>query len=134
MLKKHFKHEISVIIGHYGHGNELQKCLNALKIIKKNIKSIEFILIDNNEDMLDSNLIKNNYKWIKYINKNKNFGWGGARNLAIKYASGKYIYFCDSDILINLKSFKNIFNIIKNKVSQLFPIYLRCHGDYKQGH
>lgn len=110
------KPEVSVVIGHYGHGDEVFRCLEKLQIIKNKFKSIEFVLLDNNEVKSDKTKITKKYPWVKYLTPTKNLGWGAGRNLAIKETSGKYILSLDSDILIDYKSFANIYKILeKNK-------------------
>ena len=124
--------EISAIIVHYGHGGEIFKCLNKLKIIKNKFKSVEFILVDNNDEKLEKQEIEKKYPWIKYYETSKNLGWGGGRNFGIKHASGKYIFSIDSDILIDFKSFKNLYNILKKnkETGMVSPRLLNISGKY----
>jgi GT2 family glycosyltransferase len=126
------KIEVSVIVVHYGHGNEVIKCLKNLDIIRKKFKQSEFILVDNNDEKLDKNKIKKNYPWIKYIETPKNLGWGGGRNFGIKESKGKYILSLDSDILIDLKSFKHVYEIIKKnkKIGLVSPQIKNISGKF----
>ena len=122
--------KLSVIVVHYGHGNEIYKCLNSLKDIKKKYKDTEFILIDNNEDK--SKKLEKKYKWIKYVKSPRNLGWGGGRNLGLKYAGGEYCLFLDSDMVIDCKSFARLYDFIKKnkKVGLVAPKMINISGKF----
>ncbi|QQG41196.1 MAG: glycosyltransferase [Candidatus Woesebacteria bacterium] len=124
--------EVSVIVGHYGRGSEVYKCLDKLKIIKSKFKSVEFILVDNNDAKLEKNIFKRKYSWVKYIPSPKNLGWGAGRNLGIKHSTGKYIFSIDSDILIDLQSFNNIYDILKKdgKIGMVIPRIKNISGRF----
>ncbi len=124
--------EVSVVVVHYGHGGEVFRCLSKLKIIKSKFKSAEFILVDNNEEKLEKTIFRKKYPWVKYMPSQKNLGWGGGRNFGIRYAAGKYIFSLDSDILIDLKSFKNIYNVLKKdpKIGMVVPRIKNISGRF----
>ncbi|KKQ91716.1 MAG: hypothetical protein UT17_C0004G0064 [Candidatus Woesebacteria bacterium GW2011_GWB1_39_10] len=129
-LRKTIK--VSVVVGHFGHGGEVYKCLDKLKIIKSKFKSGEFILVDNNGEKLEENTVKKKYSWVKYISASKNLGWGAGRNFGIRHAVGKFIFSIDSDILIDLQSFKNIYNILKkdSKIGMVVPRIKNISGRF----
>lgn len=129
-MKKTIK--ISIIVGHYGHGGEVFKCLDKLKIIKSKFKSVEFILVDSNDEKLEKNIIKRKYPWVKYIPSQKNLGWGAGRNFGINESTGKYIFSIDSDVLIDFESFKNIYDILKKspKIGMVVPRIKNISGRF----
>jgi GT2 family glycosyltransferase len=112
-MQKNKNIEVSVVIGHFGHGGEVFKCLDSLNKIRHVFKSIEFILVDNNDEKLEKEKIKKDYTWVKYSPTKKNLGWGGGRNFGIKQTKGIYILSLDSDMVIDLKSFKSLYLKIK---------------------
>ncbi len=89
--------KISVIIPVYNVENYLKQCLDS--VVNQTLKDIEIICIDDgstdNSSTLcdDYALIDSRIKVIHQINK----GLGGARNTGLKYATGEYILFLDSD-------------------------------------
>lgn len=93
--------KISIIVPIYNVENYIQTCLDS--IIKQNYPCIECILI--NDCTPDNSMQKiNNYlkKYqgtivFKIINHPKNLGLSAARNTGVKYSTGEYIYFLDSD-------------------------------------
>lgn len=105
---------VSIVIVHYGHGNELFRCLDSLAKIKRKFKPAETILVDNNEEKTDKDKILKDYPWISYVPAPKNLGWAGGHNLGFREAKGEYIFSLDSDVLIDIISFANIYEEIKS--------------------
>lgn len=91
--------EISVIIPCYNSFRLMKKCLQALE--KQTFKDFEVIVVDDcSKDDSFEELLKYSKKSslvMKIYKTSENIGPGGARNLAIKHAEGKYFSFCDSD-------------------------------------
>lgn len=95
---------ISVIIPVYNGSLFLEKCVESVLSIQSS--ELECILVndgstDNSAEICD-NLAKSNSQ-IKVIHQ-KNNGVSSARNNGINHASGKYIYFLDSDDICLLKN------------------------------
>lgn len=92
------KIDISVIIPVYN--AEKYICRGLDSILKQTLKNIEIILF---EDCSKDNSLKiiekyaKEYNNIKIITSKHNVGQGKGRNEALKYASGEYITFLDSD-------------------------------------
>jgi|GEM_PF-994006 len=91
--------KISIIVPVYGVEKYLNRCVDSL--LQQTLREIEIILI--NDASLDNcALIMKEYE-INYSNKirciylDKNIKQGGARNVGLKVATGKYILFVDSD-------------------------------------
>ena len=88
--------KITIIVPIYNVEKYLDRCIQS--IICQTYKNIEIILVD--DGSTDSSLkICNNYKTdnrIIILHKN-NGGLSSARNYGLKYATGKYLYFLDSD-------------------------------------
>lgn len=88
---------LSVIVPIYNVKQYLSKCLDS--IINQTYKNLEIICIndgstDGSEIILNTYALEDNR--IKVINQ-KNQGLSFARNIGMKYASGQYISFVDSD-------------------------------------
>ncbi|GIP51615.1 glycosyltransferase family 2 protein [Paenibacillus vini] len=100
---------LSIIIPVYNVQNYLDECL--LSIISQDFKDYEIILInnasqDNSGVICDKYALK--YPHIKVIHLEVNALPGGARNVGLKYATGEYIHFCDSDDYYLTKSLSKI--------------------------
>ena len=90
----------SVIIPTFNREHVLQRAVES--VLEQDFKDFELLIIDDGstDKTIDLvNKIKGNHlngHKIKYI-KTDNFGVSAARNLGIKYSSGKWISFLDSD-------------------------------------
>ncbi|EKE12692.1 MAG: hypothetical protein ACD_13C00145G0041 [uncultured bacterium] len=122
---------VSVVVVHYGHGSELFRCLDSLAKVKRKFRFTETILVDNNEEKIDKNKILKNYPWVRYIPAPKNLGWCEGHNLGFKLAKGEYIFSLDSDVLIDVKSFKSIYETIRNnqKIGIVSPRVRNISGE-----
>lgn len=94
-MEKHIN--VSVIIPVYNVKDYLEQCINS--VIGQTIDNIEVILVDDgstdgSEVICDK--FASQYENISVYHK-ENGGQGSARNIGIKEAKGKYIYFLDSD-------------------------------------
>ncbi len=90
---------ISIIIINY---NTSELTINCINSIKKYVKDVtyEIIVVDNNSQK-DEHISKlKEITSIKYIQSKENLGFGRANNLGLKYASGEYIFFLNSDTLL----------------------------------
>lgn len=94
------------------HNNEktIKDCLDS---IFKNTINIDFeiIIVDNNSSDNTVEIIENNFKDIKLIQKN-NIGFSVAHNIAIKLGTGKYHLVLNPDIIFIENSLKKLINFM----------------------
>lgn len=112
--------EISIIIPVYNAERYLNKCINS--ILNQNFRNFELILV--NDGSLDnSGNICEYYSQkdsrIKVFHQD-NQGVSKARNLGLKYATGNYIHFIDSDDWIEKNFFSTYFNNLEKDVDIVF--------------
>ena len=89
--------EISVIIPVYNSEATIDKCLKS--VTSQTIKSFEIIVINDGSTDLSGELL---CKWgneIKLYNQ-ENKGAPSARNFGFKKSRGRYVIFCDADIVM----------------------------------
>lgn len=106
--------KVSIIIPVFNVSEYLEECLNS--IVNQSLEDIEIICVDdcstdNSLDIL--NQYANKDSRIKIIKNSKNKGQGFSRNIGIKYATGEYIGFVDSDDYVDSKLFELTFNKAK---------------------
>ena len=111
---------VSIIIPIYNVEKYLRESLE--RVVNQTYKNLEIILL--NDGSTDSSLdICNDYKAqdnrIKVIDK-VNTGQGDTRNKGIEMATGKYIYFADSDDLIDYKLIETAVAGIEEKESDIY--------------
>lgn len=108
---------LSIVIPIYNVEKYLSRCLDS--IAQQNLNQVEVILV--NDGSTDNSLsISERYKekypnWI-LINQ-KNQGLSGARNAGIKRASGRFIWFIDSDDYIINNAIASILHVISENES-----------------
>lgn len=105
--------KVSVILPVYNVGPYLDEALSSLE--NQTLKDIEIIAVndgstDNSEDILRKHLAKDHR--IQYFNQ-ENQGQSAARNLALTHATGDYIYFMDSDDIIDYDTLETCYNYIE---------------------
>ena len=123
--------DLSIIIPIYNSGQHLKSCLNSITIQIK--KKIEVILV--NDKSTDNSYkickkFKKKYKFIKLINLKKNKGVSFCRNIGLKKSKGKFVFFVDSDDLLNANSLNNI----QDRISKFPNMDLFFHKNLRIPH
>lgn len=104
---------VSVIIPVYNVEKYLKECLDS--VINQTLASIEIICVNDGSDDNSLDILKE-YGEIDArftILSQNNSGQSAARNLAIKHAAGEYLYFMDSDDIIELDALEILYNRAK---------------------
>lgn len=125
--------KISVIVPVYNVERYLDRCVTS--IVKQTYNNLEIILVDDGSTdssgrMCDS--FKDNR--IKVIHK-KNEGLGKARNSGIKYSTGRYIMFVDSDDYIDDTMVENLYDDLqRNKADTCIGGFKRVFANKTEKH
>lgn len=122
------KPKVTVVIPVYNVEKYLSKCLDSVE--QQTLKEIEVVCIDDGSPDNSINILRdyaNRYSNIKII-RQENGGLSAARNTGIKYASGDYIHFLDSDDTIKQNAYEELYSrAAKDDLDILFfdaePIY-----------
>lgn len=124
--------KVSIIIPVYNVEKYLKECLQSA--INQSLKEIEIICI--NDGSTDSSLnileeYEKKYNNIIIINQD-NKGQSSARNRGLEVAKGEYIYFLDSDDIIDLNLCKECYKIAKVKDSDIlvFDADIFCEEEF----
>lgn len=100
-----------VIISHNGK-EFLRKCLNAVQ--KNVLKPKKIIVVDDFSSDGTEAMVKNEFKNIDFVRNEKNLGPTESRNRGAKFAEGKYIIFCDNDVLVKRDTFWKMVDFMIN--------------------
>lgn len=120
--------KVSVIVPVYNVYDYLERCLNSL--VNQTLKELEIIIVDDGSPDDSYKIIEKYTK--KYQNikayKKENGGLSSARNYGLKYATGEYIAFVDSDDYIESNMYQEMYDKAKSHdfdmvVSDLYYIY-----------
>ena len=112
------KKKVSIIIPVYGVEKYIAKCLDSL--VNQTLDDIEIIVVndgspDNSQKIIDKYVKKYPDKVKSYIKENG--GQGSARNYGIKYATGEYVGYVESDDYVEKDMYKKLYD--KAKVDDL---------------
>jgi GT2 family glycosyltransferase len=99
-LEKNFMiPDISIIIVNRNRSDLLVNCLNSIYDAPCR-HSFEIIVVDNASIDDSACLVEQNFKNVKLIRNDSNFGFSAANNQGIKNAKGKFILFLNSDTIV----------------------------------
>ena len=117
--------KISIIIPVYNSEKFLSSCLDS--ILNQSLSEIEIICVDDMSTDNSKHILKQ-YSLlddrIKIYSHDKNRGPGAARNTGIKYATGEYLGFIDSDDIPDKNFFKELYQVaIKNNADIAKGLY-----------
>ena len=94
--------KVTAVIVLYDASNIVLDCI-------KNLENIKLIIVDNgrnDNELIDK--IKKSENLFKYINPERNLGFGKACNLAYKQVKTEFTLFIEADVLINTKNIENL--------------------------
>ena len=112
--------KISVIVPVYNVEKYIDKCLNSL--VNQTLQDIEIIVVndgspDNSQKIIDR-YVRGYPDKVKSYTK-ENGGQGSARNLGLKYVTGKYLSFVDSDDWLELNALEDMYNLALKEKSDI---------------
>ena len=116
--------EVSVIIPIYNTAAYLRKALDS--ICGQTLKELEIILIDDGSTDGSRGIIEEyaerdaRIRWYAQPNQ----GLSVARNRGLLHATGKYIYFMDSDDMLDTQALQRCHDLCRRK--ELDFVFLRC--------
>ncbi len=99
---------VSVIIPTMNRKDEVIECLDF--VAKSNYPSFEVIVVDDASSDNTPDEIRRIFDWVHLIVSPQNNGAAISRNLGANYATGKYLFFLDSDAVINESTIENLIN------------------------
>jgi GT2 family glycosyltransferase len=115
---------ISIITVNY---NGLDMTIDLLKSIdNQSYKNIEIFVVDNASKEDSAAFFQKNYPHVKFIRSEKNLGFAGGNNLAVKEAKGGFLFFINNDAEITegcLEKLVALFNE-KPKLGIVSPLLL----------
>lgn len=115
--------KVSVIVPIYNVEKYLEKCINSL--LSQTLEDIQIILVNDGSKDNSGNIAKeyekNNKDRVIYVEK-ANGGLSDARNYGLKYATGDFVAFLDSDDYIE----KNAYEEMYNKAIEENADYVEC--------
>jgi GT2 family glycosyltransferase len=106
--------DLAVIILNYNTIDLLRKCLQSV-LSKKWKQKIEIWVVDNASKDGSGKMVQNEFPQIKFIQSDKNLGFSGGNNLALKKAEAEFYLLLNSDTEVTEDSFDTLIDVMKKK-------------------
>jgi glycosyltransferase involved in cell wall biosynthesis len=108
---------VSVIIPTYNRGGKITETIDALEELDYSKNKLEIIIVndcstDSTEYVISS--ISRKKRNLKFLKTKINSGPAAARNVGIKNAGGKYLFFIDDDCIVPKEIIKEYVNFLEN--------------------
>ena len=105
--------EVSVIVPVYNCEKYLTACLNSL--VQQSYNDLEIICVDDGSTDQSHDILTRYARQDKRIKiyQQENQGVAAARNTALKYATGTWLAFCDSDDTVPLDAYQRLYKAAK---------------------
>ncbi len=106
--------ELSIIIVSFNTKDLLRSCLQSICSTITTV-AYEIIVVDNNSKDGSPKMIENEFKDLRLIKNEDNYGFAKANNQAIKIAKGKYLLLLNSDTILIDGAIENLNKFIDEK-------------------
>ena len=105
--------DVSIILVSY---NTSELTRNCIKSIYEKTTGVNFDIwvVDNNSADNSCEMIKSEFSNVYLIENKQNLGFGGANNIAISRAQGKYIFLLNTDTLLINNAVKILFDFMES--------------------
>lgn len=142
--KKNFNPDVSVIIAMYNSEKYVEECLQSL--LNQTLTNFEVIVIDDCSTDKSVEVVKKMIPAFEteeegsrliLLKTKKNSGCAGIpRNMAMKTARGKYLYFLDSDDFLEKTAFEDLYKVAEEYNADIVHCekyfqYMEENGEYK---
>lgn len=100
---------LSIVILSFNTKDITGRCLTHLKLAKEYVEkkfknSIEVIVVDNGSEDGSSQMIKDDFPWVKLTSLRQNSGFSKGNNLALKKVKSPFILLLNSDVYVSEES------------------------------
>mgnify|MGYP000003132236 FL=1 len=113
--------DVSIIIVNYNTREVTQNCIESIFRYTKDV-DFEVILVDNASTDGSIELFGKDTR-LKFIESDKNLGFGKANNLGYSYSQGKYVFLLNSDTILLNNAVKEFF-----VAHEKMPVNVACLG------
>lgn len=121
--------KVSVIVPVYNVEKYLEECVDSL--ISQTLKDIEILLIDDGSTDFSGNICDRyaqKYENVRVIHK-ENEGQGKARNIGLLHVQGKYVYYMDSDDLLDQQALQFLYDEAEKHQLDVILFSAECFSD-----
>lgn len=123
--------DVSIIIVNYNTKNLTKDCINSIYEQTAGLE-FEIIVSDNNSKDGSIEMIKESFPNVILIENNENLGFGRANNKGLAVATGKYIFYLNSDTILLNNAVKIFFDYFEKHNNENIGA-LGCNLQNKDG-
>ena len=102
--------DLSIIILSFNTRDLLADLMDSLRESDLGGISHETIVVDNGSEDGTQDMLKKQYRHIRLVENNNNFGFSRANNIGGRFAKGKYLLFLNSDMRVEKDAIKKLFD------------------------
>ena len=100
-----------IVITHNGK-HHLRECFESLR--KQTFKDFQAYLLDNASTDGSADYVKENFPWVRVIGFEKNYGFAGGYNKAIKIVDAEYVALLNDDVKVDSKWLEELVKVLEN--------------------
>ncbi len=105
--------ELSIIVINYETPKLLGDLFNSLENVRNQEKlNFEVILVNVTPDDGSKDMVEEKYPWVNQVVDTRNLGFSGNNNIGLKYATGNYILFLNSDTTVPSGTLSEMINFM----------------------
>lgn len=121
--------KLSIVMPSFNSEKHLNECLAAIQ--EQSYKDFEVILVDCSVTQEPKDIAEQ-YSFVEFIREENRFNPGQGRNIGVSRATGDYIVFIDSDVVLAPDALTNIANVALTG-KQVFGGALELHKEHRVG-
>lgn len=105
---------VSIVVLNYNGKYHLKDCFNSLYNLNYNMDKVEIILVDNNSQDDSVEFVKNNYKEVKVIQLENNYGFSAGNNIGARKSSGQNIILLNNDTVVDKNWLRELLKVAES--------------------
>ena len=120
---------LTIIILSYNSSHIIKSCLNGF-----NFDKYEVLVVDNASKDNTVEIVKNNFPQVKILKLDKNFGYGGGNNIALKQVKTEFVLILNPDSIISENDIEIVLEEMKKNptVANAGPVVLKQYPLQKE--
>lgn len=124
--------DLSIVVPCFNEEKNIPFILDNFNILIADKPHIELILVDNGStdntsNLIDQEILKNNYKFVKKVTVNKNIGYGFGILTGLKEAKGKILSWTHADLQTDPQDVLRAYEVYTEKVKKEAKVFLKGH-------
>ena len=104
--------KISIVIVSYNVRRYLDQCLESVERALRDIEGSEVFVVDNASQDDTLTVLPEMYPWVTFIANDENVGFARANNIAIRQATGQYVWLLNPDTVVEEQTLREVISFM----------------------